>query len=101
MHNEYRLEKNEELNGNSKYQLRHAAGMYWLLTMNQRGQDYINPVAFNEAGALIWSLWERGEPKRAIALQLHQKYGISQEEALSDITCFLQELEQKGIKIGE
>ena len=27
-----------------RYQLRHAAGCYWLLDMEQSGKDYIGPI---------------------------------------------------------
>lgn len=36
------------------YQLRHAAGRYWLLDMQQEGLDYRKPVVLNECAAFIW-----------------------------------------------
>ena len=43
-----------------RYQLRHAAGCYWLLDMEQSGKDYIGPIVLNESGAEIWNRLQAG-----------------------------------------
>ena len=37
-----------------RYQIRQAAGMYWLLDMEQPGIPYRQPVLLNETGAAFW-----------------------------------------------
>ena len=49
------------------YQLRHAAGRYWLLDMQQEGLDYRKPVVLNECAAFIWKRNDQGEPQEQIA----------------------------------
>ena len=36
-----------------RYQLRHAAGRYWLLDMQQEGLVYHKPIELNECAAFI------------------------------------------------
>ena len=40
-------------------QLRKAAGIYWLLHMDQAGPAYKHPVPLNESGARIWQMLEQ------------------------------------------
>ena len=48
------------MNGDRRYQIRHAAGQYWLLDMHQEVEDYKAPIVMNETGALILqSFWEQ------------------------------------------
>lgn len=82
----------------TKYQLRKAAGCYWLLDMAQSGLDYKRPVPLNESGARIWQLMadEGKEPGQA-AKVMAQEYGIAVTDALSDIRQFMEQLKKQGI----
>ena len=87
------------MNGKQRYQLRRAAGKYWLLDMEQSAGRYAAPVAMNETGALILeSFWEANDPLGA-AKALSETYEISQEEALEDVNAFLDQLQKKGIAL--
>ena len=79
------------------YQLRKAAGKYWLLHMAQEGAAYEKPIALNESGAKIWRMLEKGEAPERAAEELAGCYGITQEEALSDIRQFIRQLEARGV----
>ena len=46
--------------GKTLYQLRYAAGIYWLLDMSQPGYPYRKPLPLNEMGASIWRMMEKG-----------------------------------------
>jgi hypothetical protein len=72
----------------SDYQLRYAAGTYWLLDMGQEGFDYQSPVCLNETGAYLWRLFQKGLDKEAIARQLSEEYGLEWEEAWRDTNEF-------------
>ena len=50
-----------------KYQLRKAAGIYWLMDMEQEGIPYRKPIPVNDTGADIWTLHEAGKSKDEIA----------------------------------
>ena len=47
-----------------RYQIRQAAGMYWLLDMEQSGIPYRQPVLLNETGAAFWKLLVQGKPSQ-------------------------------------
>ncbi len=74
------------------YQLRYAAGIYWLLNMKQRGFDYIRPLALNECGAYIWQMLCEGNDKFKIVDNLCKEFRIERDEALKDTEYFLEQL---------
>lgn len=81
-----------------RYQLRYAAGLYWLLDMEQTGAAYKKPVTMNECGAYIWQNYiESASSEEEIADMLHMRYGISSGEALEDIREFLKQLQKQGV----
>lgn len=87
------------MRGKEHYQLRRAAGKYWLLDMEQEPQKYKAPVAMNETGAMILqSFWEAGRAEDA-AKTLSDTYEIDLEEALGDVKEFLQQLQAQGIAL--
>ncbi len=79
---------------NQRFQLRHAAGLYWLLDMEQKGPEYVKPIAMNEAGAYIWSMLEE-KTQDEIVQDLCQKYEISEDEARKDVGDFLKQLDHR------
>lgn len=83
----------------SSYQLRYAAGLYWLLDMEQSGVPYRRPLAVNEVGADIWKLLAQGEGEGQIAEKLSVEYQVSPEAIREDITQFRRQLEQAGIRV--
>ncbi len=76
------------------YQLRYAAGMYWLLNIKQRGFKYIKPLPLNECGAHIWKMLSEGLDEAAIADIICKEYDIGMDEAMNDIKAFLSQLRQ-------
>ena len=80
------------------YQLRKAAGLYWLLDLEQSGFDYKKPLPLNESGAKIWRLIQAGMPEEEMAAAFAADYGIGMEQAREDIGLFLQQLRKQGIK---
>lgn len=84
-----------------RYQLRKAAGLYWLLDMEQDGKEYRKPVSMNECGAIIWRELEKGCTTEEIGALLSDRYQIDREQAGLDIAEFLQQLKSFGILITE
>ena len=80
-----------------QYQLRYAAGLYWLLDMGQSGQNYHRPLPLNAAAAEIWQSLVNGEKTEEIADMICRKYGTSKEEAMSDVREFFEQLAAEGI----
>lgn len=77
-----------------EYQLREAAGAFWLLHMTQPGMPFEKPMMLNECGALIWKNYAEGASEKEIAHLLQETYGISEETASQDTRAFLRELEE-------
>ena len=71
-----------------RFQVRNAAGIYWLIDMEQEGIPYRKPVPINETGAKIWSLKEQGMSQSQIAGELAEIYGISRKDAATDVEAF-------------
>ncbi len=84
-----------------RYQLRHAAGIDWLLNMEQEGIPYHKPIPVNETGAKIWELQSHGHSKEEIAVILAKEYEIPVEEAAADVDAFLKMLEIRQKKVEE
>ncbi len=85
----------------STYQLRHAAGRYWLLNMSQKGIPYQAPIALNSVGAEIWTRLADNMEISQIAEEVSALYQISLDEAVSDVREFMVQLEKQGVFIGE
>lgn len=83
----------------SSYQLRYAAGIYWLLDMSQSGIPYRKPLALNEVGARIWSLYAQGGGEDEIAEELCAEYRVERDLILEDMAQFRSRLEQYGIRL--
>lgn len=88
-----------EIRKNVKYQLRYAAGIYWLLDMNQPGIPYQKPLPLNETGAFIWQMLEKGNTQEEIADCLSKKYGMNRKMSLEDVRTFVGQLCARGMNI--
>ncbi len=80
-----------------RYQLRKAAGMHWLLDMEQEGREGKKAVALNECGAYIWEQYKEKHSVEEIAQMLHNAYGVAEEDAKADVAAFFEDLKVQGI----
>lgn len=85
------------MNEKKQYQLRYAAGIYWLICMDQRWDAYEPPRMLNACGAAIWERLQKGNTKEEIAAYLADEYEIEAERAQHDVDEFLNHLEEQGI----
>ena len=67
------------------YELRRAAGVWWLIHTAQRGEPYEKPKMLNDTAAHIAKGLLAGCEKEVLAAELSKTYGISAREALEDI----------------
>ncbi len=81
-----------------KYQLRYAAGKYWLLDMSQAGMPYRRPLVLNEVGARIWEMSESGLDREEIVRALCGEYGTGREMVEPDVEQFFLQLSEYGIE---
>ena len=80
-----------------RYQLRFAAGTYWLLDMEQEGAACRKPFLLNETATEIWKRYAAGETEESIAKWLQQEYAIDKQAAEEDVRDFLRQLGQSII----
>lgn len=81
----------------NRYQLRCAAGKYWLLDMEQDGRQYRPPLMLNESGAYIFKQHMAGRTADEIAENLAGAYGSSVEDMRADVMQFIRQMELQGI----
>lgn len=82
-----------------RYQLRQAAGLYWLIDTWQNGLEYQRPVVMNDSGARIWEGLQKGQDYQEIAKDLSSENGIASAEIETDIMEFVERLKEQGILI--
>ena len=83
-----------------RYQLRHAAGLYWLIDMEQPGGTYISPVPLNDTGARLWRMLESGASPAEICRRLCAEYEIPVEQARGDVRDFIELLQTMHVDLG-
>lgn len=81
-----------------RYQLRYAAGKYWLLDTEQEGVPYKRPLAMNEVGARIWEMTARGFDREQIVESLCAEYQAERELVEPDVEQFLKQLADYGVE---
>ncbi len=91
------MKKSERIN--DRYQLRYAAGIYWLLDMKQNSVFYKKPFAMNEFGLEIWRSLSQGLSEEEIAEKLSAECRVDKKIVLEDIAEFREKLEKNGIML--
>lgn len=74
------------------YQLREAAGCYWLIDMRQSGKTWKQPLRLNETGAFLLQGVYEGKTREELAAALAAHYEMSAEELQEDVDLFLAQL---------
>lgn len=81
-----------------KYQLREAAGFWWLIDMTQTGEDFAAPLQLNETGAMLFRGLCEGLDEEELADRLASGYGLLVKEAREDVAAFAAQLAANGIR---
>ena len=77
----------------NRYQLRCAAGKYWLLDMEQDGETYRPPLMLNESGAYIFRQYMAGNTADKIAEELATMYGGTADDMRTDVMQFIRQMD--------
>ena len=77
-----------------RYQLRYAAGLYWLLDTEQPGVPYKKPLSMNGVGADIYRMMTKGMNREQIAEALCEEYQMPKSVILQDVEQFQAQLEE-------
>lgn len=83
------------------YQLREAAGFYWLIDMTQDGKIWKKPLQLNETGAMLFAGFYEGRTLESLANELAKEYGLSPESMRADAAAFLSQLAANGISFAQ
>lgn len=83
----------------TRYRLRQAAGMYFLIDCEQTGLPYRRPMTLNEVGARIWELLSEGRGKQEIAEILSEEYEVDLSTVQEDVEQFCRQLKEQKIDI--
>lgn len=83
----------------TRYRLRQAAGMYFLIDCEQNGLPYRRPMTLNEVGARIWELLSEGRGKQEIAEILSEEYEVDLSTVQEDVEQFCRQLKEQKIDI--
>ena len=84
-----------------RYQIRRAAGLYWLLDMEQDANPYREPVPLNETGAMLFNALEEGSTKGELTDMLVREYELPPDEARTDTEAFLKQLSDFGYTVED
>ena len=85
---------------NKRFELRCAAGLYWLIDLKQETPGYKKPLPMNKTGAEIFMLAEEGKSNAEIAGILSDRYSSKPEDVLRDIVGFEMQLRDFGYTRG-
>lgn len=84
-----------------RYQIRRAAGLNWLLDMEQDANPYREPVPMNETGAKLFAALEEGKTREGLIDMLVREYEIPPDEARTDTEAFLKQLSDFGYTVED
>lgn len=83
---------------NDQYQLRYAAGRYYLLDMAQEGVPYKRPMELNQIGAEIWQLMVEGYSVEQVVQKIAEEYEAEETDIRGDVLQFQESLIAYGVK---
>lgn len=84
-----------------QYQLREAAGHFYLLDMMQTGEAYKRPMELNAIGAEIWQMMAEGCTTEQVVERLAKEYDAEETDIREDVLQFQKSLLAYGVEIGE
>ncbi len=84
-----------------QYQLRYAAGRFYLLDMKQLGVPYKRPMELNHIGAEIWQMMMEGFTIEQVVQKLAEEYEADAADVREDVLQFQKSLTMYGVEIGE
>lgn len=91
---------------NNGFYLRQVYGNSWLLMggtypLDGSEKRYVHPIRLNSTGTYIWKQIENNINIQDIARNIQNDYGISYNEAYSDVSGFVEGLKKKGCLYDE
>ena len=85
----------------NRFILRKAAGLYWLVDLEQKGSTYHETMKLNEKGALIWRLMNEGKSYEEIAMILSENFGEGRQRTYLSVLRMAEALKEYGVILDE
>lgn len=79
--------------------LREVAGSHVVVPVGGTSMDFSGMITLNETGAFLWKLLSEPAQEEEVVRKLIQTYGIDEEKARHDVTCFLEKLKEEGLLV--
>lgn len=77
--------------------IKEVAGDYIVFPRGNEALQFSSVLVFNETGALLWHVMENGASLACMSDKLSQQYGISLEQAASDINDLINKMDEAGL----
>lgn len=75
---------------NSEFILRQVAGKDVVVPIGQAAESFRGMITLNKSGKFLWELLEQEQTEESLASALVEKYGITQEHALTAVRNYLE-----------
>lgn len=79
------------------YILRQVLENFIVVAVGDAALDFNGVISLNETGAFLWGILEKGATEDELLSALTKEYEIDDETAKSDISAFLQKLQDAEI----
>lgn len=76
--------------------LREVADTYVVMPVGEAVMQFNGMLSLNETGVVLWRKLEQGAELAELAQALSDRYSITEEKALADVTAFLGALQPVG-----
>ena len=76
------------------YQIKYAAGRYWISKPHQTGTEYRRPFVVNESGARIFQMLADGLTEEAVVREISQEFQLAEDVVKPDIADFMRHIQQ-------
>lgn len=74
------------------YMLRDLGSQHLVVPVGVASRDFHGFVRLNASGAFLWGLMQEPQTPEELALALVEKYGITKEQAGTDVAAFLDQV---------
>ncbi len=74
--------------------LHKVAGQNVVVSTGEEAVDFNGMISFNESGAFLWKVLERGASQKELENALLLEYDVSEEVATKDVQAFLEKLSE-------
>lgn len=82
---------------NPGFVLKDIAGSYVIVPTGDNLVDFSAMITINETGAFLWNLLSDDISAEALADAMCSEYDVSMEDALADVTEFIETLKDKKV----